>query len=159
MLRRVQFGMKLARVRLAFLSLYHPLAPIPEDTKGLLEAAARIGMPEEVALAARDPRQIILLDVSLNIRLDLPLNIPPDIPDVEEGEVFVSWDPEWRKPAPGMLREARTFLQCTRFVTKGCRWIYIGDEKDDEKAAQAAGMDFLSAEEIRDPSARGTTRV
>jgi phosphoglycolate phosphatase-like HAD superfamily hydrolase len=53
-----------------------------------------------------------------------------------------------------MLKEARTFLQCTRFIAKGCRWIYVGDEEDDEKAAWAAGMDFLSAEEIRDPSAR-----
>jgi histidinol phosphatase-like enzyme len=142
MLERVRFGMELAQVKIAFLALYHPLAPIPEDTKGLLEAAARIGMPEEVALAVRDPRQIVPLDISLNI------------PGVEKGEVFVSWDPEWRKPAPGMLKEAQTFLQCTRFIAEGCRWIYIGDEEDDEKAARAAGMDFLSAEEIRDPRAQ-----
>jgi phosphoglycolate phosphatase-like HAD superfamily hydrolase len=53
-----------------------------------------------------------------------------------------------------MLEEARTFLQCTRFIAKGCQWIYIGDEENDEKAARAAGMDFLSAEEIRDPNAQ-----
>jgi len=142
MLERVRFGMELAQVKLAFLALYHPLAPIPEDTKGLLEAAARIGMPEEVALAVRDPRQIVLLDIPLNI------------PGVEKGEALVSWDPEWRKPAPGMLKDARVHLECTRFIAKGCRWIYIGDEDDDEKAARAAGMDFLSAEEIRSPSAQ-----
>lgn len=142
MLERVRFGMELARVKIAFLALYHPLAPIPEDTKGLLEAAARIGMPKEVALAVGDPRQIVILDIPLNI------------PGVEEGTVLVSWDPEWRKPAPGMLKEARTFLQCTRFIAERCRWIYIGDEEDDEKAARAAGMDFLSAEEIREPSAQ-----
>jgi histidinol phosphatase-like enzyme len=142
MLERVRFGMELAQVRLAFLALYHPLAPIPEDTKGLLEAAVRIGMPEEVALAVRDPQRIVLLDVPLNI------------PGVEKGEVLVSWDPEWRKPAPGMLKDAQTHLECTRFIAKGCRWIYIGDEEDDEKAARGAGMDFLSAEEIRGPSAQ-----
>jgi histidinol phosphatase-like enzyme len=142
MLERVRFGMELARVKIAFLALHHPLAPIPEDTKGLLEAAERIGMPKEVALAVRDPLRIVLLDIPLNI------------PGVEEGTALVSWDPEWRKPAPGMLKDARVHLECTRFIAKGCRWIYIGDEEDDEKAAQAAGMDFLSAEEIRDPSAR-----
>jgi phosphoglycolate phosphatase-like HAD superfamily hydrolase len=142
MLERVQFGMELARVRLAFLALHHPHAPIPEDTEGLLRAASQIGMPEEVALAARDPKQIVLLSVQLNI------------PGVEEGVVFVSWDPGWRKPAPGMLKDAQTHLECTRFIAKWCRWIYIGDEEDDEKAAREAGMDFLSAEEIRDPSAQ-----
>jgi histidinol phosphatase-like enzyme len=142
MLERVRFGMELAQVKIAFLALYHPLAPIPEDKKGLLEAAARIGMPEEVVLAVGDPRQIVSLDIPLNIL------------GVEKGEVFVSWDPEWRKPAPGMLKEARTFLQCTRFIAEGCQWIYIGDEEDDEKAARAAGMDFLSAKEIRDPRAQ-----
>jgi len=45
-------------------------------------------------------------------------------------------------------------LRCARFIAEGCRWIYIGDEEDDAKAARAAGMDFLSAEEIRDPSAQ-----
>jgi histidinol phosphatase-like enzyme len=142
MLERVRFGMELAQVKIAFLALYHPLAPIPEDKKGLLEAAARIGMPEEVVLAVGDPRQIVSLDIPLNIL------------GVEKGEVFVSWDPEWRKPAPGMLKEARTFLQCTRFIAEGCQWIYIGDEEDDEQAARAAGMDFLSAKEIRDPRAQ-----
>jgi histidinol phosphatase-like enzyme len=142
MLERVRFGMELAQVKLAFLALYHPLAPIPEDTEGLLEAAARIGMPEEVALAVRDPRQIVLLDIPLNI------------PGVEKGEVLVSWDPEWRKPAPGMLKDARVHLECTRFIAKKCRWVYIGDEDDDEKAAWAAGMDFLPAKEIRAPSAQ-----
>ncbi len=137
MLERVRFGMELAQVKLAFLALHHPLAPIPEDREKLLEAAAQIGMPEEVALAAGDPRQIILL------------GIPLDIPGVQKGEVLVSWDPEWRKPAPGMLKDARAHLECTRFIAKGCQWIYIGDEEDDEKAARAAGMDFLSAEEIR----------
>jgi histidinol phosphatase-like enzyme len=135
MLDRVRFGMELAQVKLAFLALYHPDAPIPEDMERLLKAAAQIGMPEEVALAVRDPRQIIILDI--------PLNTPD-----KKGEVFVSWDPEWRKPAPGMLKEAQTLLQCTRFIAEGCRWIYIGDEDDDKKAAQAAGMAFLPAEEI-----------
>jgi histidinol phosphatase-like enzyme len=142
MLERVRFGMELARVKLAFLALHHPHAPIPEDTEELLRAAEQISMPEEVALAAGDPKQIVLLSVRLNI------------PGVEEGTVLVSWDPEWRKPAPGMLKEARTFLQCTRFIAERCRWIYIGDEKEDEEAARAAGMDFLSAEEIRNPSAQ-----
>ena len=142
MLERVRFGMELARVRVAFLALYHPLAPIPEDKEGLLEAAGRIGVPEAVALAAGDPNRIVLLSVRLNV------------PGVEEGTVFASWDPEWRKPAPGMLKEAQTFLRCARFIAEGCRWIYIGDEEDDAKAARAAGMDFLSAEEIRDPRAQ-----
>jgi histidinol phosphatase-like enzyme len=142
MLERVRFGMELAQVKIAFLALHHPHAPIPEDTEELLRAAKQIGLPKEVALAAGDPNQIVLLSVPLNI------------PGVEEGTVLVSWDPGWRKPAPGMLEEARTFLQCTRFIAKGCQWIYIGDEEDDEKAARAAGMDFLSAEEIRDPNAQ-----
>jgi hypothetical protein len=142
MLERVRFGMELARVRVAFLALYHPLAPIPEDKEGLLEAAGRIGVPEAVALAAGDPNRIVPLSVRLNA------------PGVEEGTVFVSWDPKWRKPDPRMLKAAQTFLRCTRFIAEDCRWIYIGDEKDDEKAAQAAGMDFLSAEAIRDPNAQ-----
>jgi histidinol phosphatase-like enzyme len=147
MLERVRFGMELAQVKLAFLALYHPLAPIPEDKERLLEAAAQIGMPEEVALAVRNPRQIVLLDV------------PPNIPGVEEGVVFVSWDPEWRKPAPGMLKDARVHLEHTHFIAKDCKWIYIGDEDDDEKAALAAGMGFLSAEKIRGPSAQKTARA
>jgi histidinol phosphatase-like enzyme len=145
MLERVRFGMRLAQVKVAFLALYHPLAPTPEDKEGLLEAARRIGMPEEVALAAEDPKHIVLLSVQLDT---------PGIPGVEEGTVFVSWNPEWRKPAPGMLEEAQTLLRHTRFIARDCRWIYIGDEEDDEKAARAARMDFLSAKEIRDPNAQ-----
>jgi len=126
-LERVRFGMRLAGVRWAFLALHHPEARLPEG-EALLQAAARIRLPAPIALAARSHR------VAPMIR-------------VPEGVVVVSWDPQWRKPAPGMLAFARGILGAFGLVAEG--WAYVGDEEDDRLAAEKAEMIFIPAEQIR----------
>jgi histidinol phosphatase-like enzyme len=126
-LERVRAGMRLAGVRWAFLALHHPEARLPEG-EALLQAAERIRLPAPIALAARFPR------VAPMIR-------------VLEGFVVASWNPEWRKPTPGMLAFAREILEAFGLVAK--EWAYVGDEEDDRRAAEAAGMAFIPAERIR----------
>jgi histidinol phosphatase-like enzyme len=126
-LERVRAGMRLAGVRWAFLALHHPEARLPEG-EALLPAAERIRLPAPIALAARSPR------VAPMIR-------------VPEGFVVASWNPQWRKPAPGMLGFARELLEAFGLVAE--EWAYVGDEEDDQRAAEAAGMAFIPAERIR----------
>jgi histidinol phosphatase-like enzyme len=126
-LERVRAGMRLAGVRWAFLALHHPEARLPEG-EALLQAAERIRLPAPIALAAAHPR------VAPMIR-------------VPEGFVVASWNPGWRKPAPGMLDFVREILGAFDLVAE--EWAYVGDEADDAAAARAAGMTFYPAEWIR----------
>jgi histidinol phosphatase-like enzyme len=128
-LKRVRFGMRLAGVRWAFLALHHPEARLPEG-EALLQAAKQIRLPAPIVLAARSPR------VAPMIR-------------VPEGFVVASWNPGWRKPAPGMLAFARKILTAAGAAGP---WAYVGDEEDDRRAAEAAGMAFIPAERIRAPA-------
>jgi len=126
-LERVRFGMRLAGVRWAFLALHHPGARLPEGAT-LLQAAERIRLPAPIALAAARPRVAIVVPV-------------------EEGMVMASWNPEWRKPNPGMLRFGAEALRALEGIVGP--WAYVGDEADDEAAATQAGMAFFPAEQIR----------
>ena len=127
MLERVRAGMRLAGVRWAFLALHHPEARLPEG-EALLQAAERIRLPAEIALAAGRPHVAIALAVP-------------------EGMVVTSWAPDWRKPSPGMLAFARGILGAFGLVAEG--WAYVGDEEDDRLAAEKAEMIFIPAEQIR----------
>ena len=124
-LERVRAGMRLAGVRWAFLALHHPGARLPEG-EALLEAAERIRLPAEIALAA--------------VRLHVAITLA-----VPEGVVVASWAPDWRKPAPGMLAFAREVLTAAGAAGP---WAYVGDEEDDKTAAAAAGMAFIPANQI-----------
>jgi HAD superfamily hydrolase (TIGR01662 family) len=87
------------------------------------------------------------------------LNLPPDLPvyvayryknifgkwsPVPPGqEQNPRWNPDWRKPGPGML------LQAMRDAVVGPdRAMYVGDRKDDQKAARAAGCCFSEARDF-----------
>jgi histidinol phosphatase-like enzyme len=129
-LERVRAGMRLAGVRWAFLALHHPEARLPEG-EALLQAAERIRLPAEIALAAG------------RLHVAITLAVP-------EGVVVTSWAPDWRKPAPGMLAFAQEVLEVFGLVAEG--WAYVGDEADDAAAARAAGMTFYPAERIRAPA-------
>jgi histidinol phosphatase-like enzyme len=117
--------MRLAGVRWACLALHHPEARLP-FRKALLQAAERIRLPAEIALAAG------------RLHVAITLAVP-------EGVVVASWAPNWRKPAPGMLAFAREILTAAGAAGS---WAYVGDEEDDRRAAEAAGMAFIPAERI-----------
>jgi FMN phosphatase YigB (HAD superfamily) len=73
--------------------------------------------------------------------------LPPDTADVYEtlptGVPFHgSWSPEWRKPRPGMLRQA-----CTDLGVAPASALMVGDREDDEGAAAALGMSFVRVDE------------
>lgn len=53
-----------------------------------------------------------------------------------------SWEPEWRKPAPGMLRQA-----CRDFGITPSDAVMIGDRDDDRDAAAALNMPFVPVDE------------
>jgi histidinol phosphatase-like enzyme len=53
------------------------------------------------------------------------------------------WSQEWRKPNPGMIREAMKFAGISPFMGKTV--LMIGDMDSDEGAAKSAGVRFLKA--------------
>lgn len=53
-----------------------------------------------------------------------------------------SWAPEWRKPNPGMLRQA-----CRDFGISPADALMVGDSEDDCNAATALSIPFISAGE------------
>jgi histidinol phosphatase-like enzyme len=55
------------------------------------------------------------------------------------------WQPDWRKPGPGMLLAA---IQAAGSTPK--RTLFVGDSKEDQAAAQAAGCKFQLACEFFD---------
>jgi histidinol phosphatase-like enzyme len=78
--------------------------------------------------------------------------LPPDTADVQEilptGVPFHgSWSPEWRKPRPGMLRQA-----CTDLGVSPAAALMVGDNEDDAGAAAALGMAFVRVDEASWPS-------
>jgi len=50
------------------------------------------------------------------------------------------WSQEWRKPAPGMIFEAMRRLECSRAKT-----VMVGDWREDQEAAENAGVGFVWA--------------
>lgn len=117
---RIAAGMRLARVRFAFVSLYHPGASIPSGTL-LWERGRAIGLPE------------ILIRTIENGLISI-------VQAEDAGLILASWSPSWRKPQAGMLRAASRLLDpAGRF-----RWMYIGDEEDDRLAALAAEIEFVN---------------
>ena len=59
------------------------------------------------------------------------------------------WREDWRKPEPGMLRQAMQDAGVNPSQT-----LYVGDSEDDRGAAKAAGCAFAWAAAFFDPSAR-----
>lgn len=119
-LTRIRAGMKWTGSTLAFAALYHPQAPIPPLTDPVLqERGKEIGLPPVVLAAMSEPRL-------------------PVCQVVEEGVVFVSWSPDWRKPSPGAFRFAQMLLHID--PTQLC---YVGDEDSDREAAEMAGIAFV----------------
>lgn len=53
------------------------------------------------------------------------------------------WSQDWRKPAPGMLRQAMQDANVPPEQT-----LYVGDSDDDQKAAEAAGCGFRLARDF-----------
>lgn len=58
------------------------------------------------------------------------------------------WSQEWRKPNPGMLKQAMIDADATPDQT-----VMIGNSNDDLGAAEAAGIDYISVEEFLPPHA------
>jgi HAD superfamily hydrolase (TIGR01662 family) len=66
--------------------------------------------------------------------------IPPEWADgrIEQyGSMMVTWRPDWRKPAPGMLLQALADLGAMPGEA-----LMIGDRPEDQMAALAAGVPF-----------------
>lgn len=57
-----------------------------------------------------------------------------------------TWKGQFRKPNPGMLRQALNSVMVYSVVTDV---LYIGDRHEDEQAAQAAGIPFVWAHDWR----------
>ncbi|MDF1512506.1 MAG: HAD-IIIA family hydrolase [Anaerolineae bacterium] len=58
-------------------------------------------------------------------------------------DVYVSADPQWRKPQPGMLLAAAAFYSVTPNNV-----VYVGDFDTDAEAASQAGTNFSWAEDF-----------
>lgn len=56
---------------------------------------------------------------------------------------WISIDPEWRKPHPGMLQAAMNHYTISAVDT-----LYVGDRDEDKQAAEAAGVTFVHADEF-----------
>lgn len=54
-----------------------------------------------------------------------------------------NWNQDWRKPNPGMIKRAMLITGVSASGT-----LMVGDSEDDQKAAQAAGVDFIWADEF-----------
>lgn len=119
---RIRAGMELIGVRLAFVALHHPDAPVPAGNL-LWERGKAIGLP---------PILIRLVGTGMGAIVPMPDN---------HGYIVASWSPHWRKPAPGMLLVAKRLLGNDRWT-----WAYVGDEDSDRQAARAAGMDFIDVQ-------------
>lgn len=124
---RVAAGMRLAGVRLAFVSLYHPEASIPSGNL-LWERGRAIGLPS-------------ILIQAIGYGNGLAAIVPAE----DAGFILASWSPKWRKPSPGMLVAARRLLDPARRFS----WCYVGDEEDDGIAATRAAMDFVDVQRYR----------
>ncbi len=111
---RVRAGMRLTGARWGLVALHHPGAVI--SPQSLQERGKEIGL--SLALIGA---------FGTSVRVGIC---------VREGIIIASWDPGWRKPAPGMLIVARSLVR-----GGGC--VYVGDEDSDRQAAAAAGMDFI----------------
>lgn len=70
--------------------------------------------------------------------------IPP------EGQGDPRWNPDWRKPAPGMILQAMQDAG----ISDPAQVLYIGDRDEDRQAAAAAGVGFRWAWEFFDSAAR-----
>lgn len=64
---------------------------------------------------------------------------------VGNGAIPAEWTQDWRKPNPGMLNQAIMDAQVYSNDV-----LFIGDRDTDEKAAQAAGCDFIYIQSIID---------
>lgn len=124
---RVAAGMRLAGVRLAFVSLHHPGASIPSGNL-LWERGRAIGLPPILIQAVGYGNELVAI-----------------APAEDAGLILASWSPKWRKPSAGMLVAARRLLDPARRFS----WRYVGDEEDDRFAAQAAAMDFVGIKEAQ----------
>ena len=62
---------------------------------------------------------------------------------LQQFNVRISIDPSWRKPEPGMLLHAIQYFQVGLEET-----LFVGDRPEDEKAAKAAGVDFMWANDF-----------
>jgi FMN phosphatase YigB (HAD superfamily) len=78
----------------------------------------------------------------------LPENREDIIETLASGALFhASWQRSWRKPKPGMLRQA-----CLDFGVTPAQALMVGDREDDEVAAAALGMPFIQVgEEVWQP--------
>lgn len=52
--------------------------------------------------------------------------------------IFLSFDPNWRKPAGDMLK---SIIEIKELTAKDC--LYVGDSTDDFQASRAAGIKFM----------------
>jgi len=59
------------------------------------------------------------------------------------GSAYAMWREDWRKPAPGMLLHA---LVITGFDATDA--LFVGDGKEDQQAAESAGIAFMWAHEF-----------
>lgn len=64
-------------------------------------------------------------------------------PIPEGWEHFAEWSKSWRKPNPGMLEHGVIIYGGTKETT-----LMVGDGIEDEKAAAAAGIDFIHADKF-----------
>lgn len=78
------------------------------------------------------------------------IKIPKKLPGLEYSEEIRGDYGSFRKPGPGMLNWIMEFYG----ATPGETW-FVGDRPEDEGAAEAAGIQFMAADIVRDRYAHG----
>ena len=78
------------------------------------------------------------------------IKIPKKLPGLEYSEEISGDYGSFRKPGPGMLNWIMEFYGATPSKT----W-FVGDREEDTAAAEAAGVEFMAADIVRDRYAKG----